>query len=145
MNKNKAQLYDEFNDYVVNSVRNKHNPELSLQPYDNTQEPGPTHFSIVLQNVTKGDRSLYEKIEAFKEGTKLDTQEHIKTGGTIYIAHVPFKSNKKKSIKKNDNDDNEEPTELPSLNLLYFYVLLVLITIIVAFLKTDRKDWKFIF
>lgn len=91
-NEAKQATYDEFRRYVEETCRDEDdNPQLSIERFSNIGKSGVTHMPIRLENVVRGTIKLFKKIEAFKKGTELTTQEVIENSSTRYIAQVPFR------------------------------------------------------
>lgn len=136
----KAQIYDQFAEYVRQTVRGRDNPNITVQDFSLMDPSGITHMSLVLENVDKGKRRLYEQVEAFAPGTELTTRESISTGAPIYVAHVPFKLSSSSSKKKIRIE--KEP---PANWVLFTYIFLFMLLIIVGIAKTNMSQWQFMF
>lgn len=143
----KATIYDQFEDYVSRSVKDESNPDISLQAFDKLREPGPTHVSIALQNA-KPTKELFEAIEKFRPGTKVDTEEHIPTGGHVLVAHIPWRTRGggagvgKRGVSWGGSYDS---SGAPDSRILYAYLGLMMLTVGVALFKTSWSDWRFLF
>lgn len=138
----KADVYDQFADYVREKVRGRDNPNITVQDFSLMDPSGVTHMSLVLENVDKGKRRLYEQVEAFAPGTELTTRESISTGAPIYVANVPFKQTAKKGRHHHSSDNGEEA---PKNWVLFGYIFMLMLLFIVAILKTEWSQWQFVF
>lgn len=136
-----SQIYDEFQDYVTQSVRNSDNPDISLQDFDNLRPAGYTHQPIVLQNVRKGNKKLYTNIENFKPGTELRTEDHIETGGLVYVVDVPLPKRKKEEFSNSHKRRNDNE---PNTMILKIYLFGLLCLFLIAITKTSSADWHFL-
>ena len=141
---NKAKLYDEFKDYVIGKLRDtRHNPNLDLREFDaeQTRHSGPTHVKFILENVDSATKKLYEGVEAFRPGSVLRTEEKLTSGGSLYIAYIPYKS----SSSKKGHHHYSGGVEFPSTARLYLYIFLIMATLMAAMGFTRRDDWRFLF
>lgn len=139
----KATIYDQFQDYVLNTVRDNTNPEITVQDFDKLKDPGPTHIFIALQNA-KPSKELYENVEKFRPGTKLVTEEDPKTGGHIILACIPWKQASSKQGRRASGWGSSDSTGKPDTRVLYAYFALMALTAGVALVKTSWADWRFL-
>jgi len=144
----KATIYDQFQDYVLNSARDETNTEVTVQDFDKLRDPGPTHLFIALQNA-KPSKELYQIIEAFRPNTKLITEEDPKTGGHILIACIPWKQAQKQMRSAGGGGGGwgrlSDSTGKPNTMVLYAYLGLMALTVGTALVKTSWVDWRFLF
>lgn len=139
----KAAVYDRFADFVRDKMRSRDNPNLSVREFALMGPSGVTHMDLRLENVDKGKKKLYDLVEQFDSRAFLDTKEDVQTGNLIYVAHVPFKSEEKRSHRSHRHQsDGEEP---PSTGILMAYVMMLMLMMIVAVWKTTWSEWEFMF
>lgn len=136
----KAAIYDEFNDYVENVLRDDENPHITLLEFDSMPKSGLTHMELVLENVKSGTGDLYEKVKAFKTGAFLKTKEKIKDGTPVFVAFIPFKE---KSESKSETVRSTGRSKPPSQTTLMFYLVALFSTVIVGLIKTTSADWQY--
>ncbi len=136
----KTKLYDEFSDYVAESMRDNDNPHLTLREYDSGTKATVTHLEVVLENVDSGTESLYAKTKRFREGAFLKTRESVKDGAQVFVAYIPFNDGSKKS--SHGGGGGGVRSKQPSQNLLMLYVVGLFVTVIVALVKTTGNEWR---
>jgi len=142
----KAALYDKFQDYIQQKVRSDHeNPNLCLKAFELVQSHSATHLTTILENVDNATSTLFRKVEAFRPGTKMKSDESLKDGAPVFTVFIPLghksSSSSKKSITSyfSSSASLDEP---PSQNMLLVYVILLFVLVIIGFLKTTALEWR---
>ncbi len=139
----KAAVYDRFADYVRDKMRSRHNPNLSVREFALMGPSGVTHLDLRLENVKNAKKKLYDLVEQFDSRAFLDTQEDIQTGNLIYVAHVPFKSEEKRSHRSHQSRSSGSGP--PSTGILMAYIMMLMLLMIVGVWKTTWGEWAFMF
>ena len=144
----RAALYDDFQDYIVSSVRGRDNPTLCLKAYDMVKQKTATHLEVVLENVDNADRKMYEKIEeGFRVGTQMKTQEIINGGAPGFHVYIPLKDKKSGSSggyfsSSKSSSSSKYKRRQPSQNLLMLYIIGFCALVIFSVLKTSAVEWR---
>ncbi len=146
----RAALYDDFQDYIVSSVRGRDNPTLCLKAYDMVKQKTDTHLEVVLENVDNADRRMYEKIEeGFRAGTQMKTQELVANGGGFgFHVYIPLKDKKSGGSSsvggyfRSGSGSSSRKRRQPSQNLLMLYIIGFCALVIFAVLKTSAVEWR---
>ena len=139
----KAAVYDRFADFVRDKMRSRDNPNISVREFDLMGRSGVTHMDLRLENVDKGNKKLYNLVEQFDPRAFLDTKEDIQTGNLIYVAHIPFKGEEKRSHRSHRSRSGSG--DAPSTGVLMGYVMMLLVLLILAVWKTTWSEWAFMF
>lgn len=138
----KAQVYDDFVEYVILKVRDRDNPNVTVRDFSLMPRSGVTHMSLVLENVSRGTKSLFEKVEAFAPGTQLKAEENITDGSSVYTAHVPFtdKHSGKSSSKHHKHRHYDQPN--PTYLVVYGFGFMLLL--LIGVWKTEWSQWRYL-
>jgi len=143
----RAALYDDFQDFIVSSVRNRENPTLCLKAYDMVKQNTDSHLEVVLENVDNASREMYEKIEeGFRPGTKMKTREMINGGAPVFYVYIPLKNKKTSSSVASyfggKSSSSKKKRRQPSQNMLMLYIIGFCSLIIFSVLKTSAVEWR---
>jgi len=143
--KKQAELYDQFVSYVQRHMRDSDNNNLSVKEFD-LREINAYDMQLVLENVDHGTKKLFDAVERFKPGARLETRESVGDGAPVFVATIPYKrATNSKSSKLKKRRVAVTTTSAPRSGLLMFYVFSMMSLVVVAALKTTRDEWSFLF
>jgi len=138
----KAQIYDDFAEYVTREMRDRDNPNLTVRDFNNMARSSLTHMELVLENVETASEKLFTAVKQFKPGSYLKTKEVIRDGSQMYVAFIPYVSTtaKKRSSAYGGGGSGLEP---PSQTRLMLYLFGLMLMIVIAALKTTSAEWYY--
>jgi len=138
----KAQIYDDFSDYVTREMRNRDNPNLTVRDFNHMARAGLTHMELVLENVETASEELFTAVKEFKPGSYLKTKEVIKDGSQQYVAFIPYVSatSTKRRLGSGVRGESGGP---PSQTRLMLYLFGLMIMIVTTALKTTSAEWYY--
>lgn len=143
--KKQAELYDQFVSYVQRHMRDSDNNNLSVKEFD-LREINAYDMQLVLENVDHGTKKLFDAVERFKPGARLETRESVGDGAPVFVATIPYKrATNSRSSKVKKRRVAVATTSAPRSGLLMFYVFSMMSLVVVAALKTTRDEWSFLF
>ena len=145
--KKQAELYDQFVSYVQRHMRDSDNNNLSVKEFD-LREINAYDMQLVLENVDHGTKKLFDAVERFKPGARLETRESVCDGAPVFVVTIPYKrapSSKSSKAKKRRGVAVATSASPPRSGLLMFYVFSMMSLVVVAALKTTRDEWSFLF
>ena len=132
------ETYDSFRQYIENSCRDETNPTLTVERFGDIGKQGVTHLPIELQNVQSGSFYLFKKVNAFKKGTELKTEEIPETESNRYVAYVPYRDAPQQQQQQSYNygpprpyDYHQQSSSGPSALVLQGLVVMLLVLIII--------------
>ena len=144
--KKQAELYDQFVSYVQRNMRDSDNSNLSVKEFD-LREINAYDMQLVLENVDHGTKKLFDAVERFKPGARLETRESVGDGAPVFVATIPYKraTSSRSSKAKKRRGVAVATSSSPRSGLLMFYVFSMMSLVVVAALKTTRDEWSFLF
>ncbi len=143
----RTALYDDFQDYIVNTVRSRDNPTICLKAFDMVKQGTDTHLEVVLENADSVTSQVYELIEkGFRAGTKMKSRDLITNGAPAFHVYIPLKVGSKGKnggwSGSSGSKGKRTKYQQPNQNLLMIYIIGFCALIIFAILKTSAVEWR---
>jgi len=136
----RAEIYDRFQDYVRDKMRDSDNPNISLRDFDKLQEGGLTHFDVPLENISGTKKKYFDLVDAFAPGAMLKTRKSVVDGSEVVYAQLPFRTKKVSFAGKHGKNGSSNLTlKMFSCMFLWF------VSLMLAVIYTEKKDWWMFF
>jgi hypothetical protein len=152
-----SSTYDHFRQWLKtnkDTFRRCHNPNIDTRAFAdlNKNLHGATHMCIILEGVSEANEGLFREIKKYEDGTELKTIQKTTGDGSVYAAYVPYYFDAKNNNNNNNNyfvRYNKGSSRAHNNNnmsaVVYLYVIGLFLVIFLAFTKTNRSDWNFLF
>jgi hypothetical protein len=139
-NARKAQIFDDFSDYVIKKMRDRDNPNLTVREFSLMPRASMTHMELILENVQTGNERLFSTVKAFLPGSYLKTKEVLKDGSQMYVAFIPYTEDQRKQERGVAYSSSSPPSQ--TRLMLYMFGFMVLV--VLSSLYTTLPEWNYI-